>query len=345
MFYLWVFYYSTATTYPSEIIDFSPVTFTAKADSTFFYSIDNELKYSNQIDSASPTLFQGEISDFLVSPDDNKIAIVSNGLLLIVYGSRPAVQEVVPVGSIYKKPKPMGQRFFRDSNYQWSKDSKYLYLIKDTYYESKGSQLFSREGELWKFEIETGDLKLAIKPFPAFEYFQGQYPGVYFSTPTSDGDLQLRYFDGINAHDIDEPNARDISIEDLLLDKPESVFFSFSIHDYERAVLPTLETRLVTESNGPQDLVIRGRTYLSMSPGMGFKGPYYGSEMLRSVFLPGEKYFLFNVNCGNYRGQLLIDTDTEKYMTLPKETRVYLTKNTDTFRNYRITGAGIEPRA
>lgn len=101
--------------------------------------------------------------------------------------------------------------------------------------------------------------------------------------------------------------------------------------------------RLVAQKGSPQELVIRTKAFLSLTLGQGFKGPYYGSEMLRSVFLPGDRYFLFNVNCGNHRGQLLIDTTTGSYMPLPKDTRVYLTSNTNTFQDYRITGSGIEP--
>jgi hypothetical protein len=64
--------------------------------------------------------------------------------------------------------------------------------------------------------------------------------------------------------------------------------------------------------------------------------------MLRSVFLPGNRYFLFNVPyCGNYKGQLLIDTMTGGYQRLPRDCRVYLTLNTDTDPRYRITAAGI----
>jgi hypothetical protein len=47
---------------------------------------------------------------------------------------------------------------------------------------------------------------------------------------------------------------------------------------------------------------------------MWLKGHYYCNEMLRSVFLPGDRYFLFNLPyCGSYNGKLLIDAVTGKY--------------------------------
>jgi hypothetical protein len=331
-----------ATDVPSNIVKFSPAFFQAKADTSFFYSIGNELKYSDQIDPKAPTLMRGQIRNFLVSPDDKKIAVVSNGQLVVV-GAESIFRQVTAVDSIYREPKRTSGQFSRDDDFQWSKDSMALYLIRDEYYESKGSQLFSSKGELWKYDIEMDNLQLVLKPFQAFSYFFGLKCGIYFSTPTAIGDLQLRYFDGNSITDIDEPNASDIRPEKLARNFVESPFYSFSTNDYERVLRSSKSVSLVNGGNGePEKLVIRDKTYLSITQGKGFKGSYYCSEMLRSVFLPGDRYFLFNVPyCGNYKGQLLIDTLTGKYQRLPAESIVYLRFNTNTFPRYRVTGGGI----
>jgi hypothetical protein len=66
-------------------------------------------------------------------------------------------------------------------------------------------------------------------------------------------------------------------------------------------------------------------------------------EPLRSVFLPGHKFFLLNVPfCGNYKGQLLIEPESARYQKLPPNTVVFSTLNTLTFKGYRITAGGIE---
>ncbi|MFZ0286787.1 MAG: hypothetical protein WAL32_16290 [Terriglobales bacterium] len=340
---LWVavIVFFAATAVPSNIVDFSPTSFQAKADTKFFYSIGDVLKYSDQIDTQAPTLLRGKIWNFLVSPDNKKIAVVTNGQMVVVMESM--VRKVVPVDSIYTEPKPIGRQFFRDDDFQWSKDSRILYLVRDEYYESKGLQLFSSKGELWKYDIESGSLQLVLKPFRAFSYFVGLRSGVYFSTPTDRGDLQLQYFDGNSVMDVGVPNAKDIRPQDLARDFAESPFYSFSLVDYEKAMN---SVRLVADgSGGPQKLVIGGRSYLALTQGEGFKGPHYCSDMVRSVFLPGNRYYLFNVPyCGNYSGQLLIDTVTGMYQRLPADSVVYITLNTDTLPSYRITGGGIVVR-
>jgi hypothetical protein len=299
------------------------------------------LKYSDRIDPQAPTLMHAHINNFLVSPDNKKIAVVANGQLAVVTES--IVRQVTAVDSIYREPKPIGVQFVRDDDFQWSNNSKVIYLIRDEYYKSQGSQLFSSKGELWKYDIESGSLQLVLKPFQAYSYFFGLNSGIYFSTPTDRGDLQLRYFDGNSVTDIDGPNAGDIRPEKLARNFAESPFYSFSIIDYERAVRSSKAVDLVIDGNdGLQKLMIRDMSSLALTQGKDFKGPYHCSEMLRSVFLPGDRYFVFNVPyCGNYKGQLLIDTLTGKYMRLPADSVVYLTLNTDTYLRFRVTGGGI----
>lgn len=337
---LWVYLKATYT--PSDIVDFHPTNFQAKADTQFFYSIGDELKSSDELNPKAPTLLRGQIENFLVSPDKTKIAVVANGLLMMVGREDPVIRKVASVDSIYREPKPIGQHFFRDDDFQWSKDSKSLYLMKDEYYPSKGSQLFSIKGELWKYEIQSGNMQLVLRPFPASSYFFGRNSGIYFSVPTDSGDLQLKYFDGDRVRDIENPNASVIRAGRLSTNFVESPFFSFSIIDYQDIVLPAKGVSLVTDQQGGfQKLNIANKPYLTLTRGEGIKGSYYCSETLRSVFLPGDRYFLFNVYCGNYDGQLLIDTLTGTYQRLPHNTRVYLTLNTDTNTHYHITVGGL----
>jgi hypothetical protein len=325
----------------SKIVDFHPTNFEAKADTPFFYSIGDELKHSDELEPQAMTLLKGQIENFLVSPDGSMIAVVANGRLSIVTAENPAVREVAPVESIYREPKPMGQGFYRDDDFQWSRDSKTLYLIRDEYYDSKGSQLYSSKGELWKYDIHTGSMQLVLKSFPAFNYFFGLNEGLYFSVPTKDGDLQLKYFEGHGVKDVDKPNAWSIAPDHLSAKFAETPFFSFSLIDYQEKVLPAKGVELAIEGQF-EKLDIGNKPFLTLKEGRGIKGGYFCSETIRSVFLPGDRYFLFNLPyCENFNGQLLIDTRTGQYRTLPQGTRVYLTDNTLTNSHYRITGSGM----
>jgi len=322
----------------SSIVDFSPASFVAKAAAKFFYSIDNELKCSDQIDPHAPTLMRGPITNFLVSPDGNKIAVVVRKKLLIV-GADSVLGEVAEVDSIDRRFKPIGRHFFRDDGFQWSRDAKSLYLIGDEYYHSKGLQLFSVKGELWRYDLDSRSLHLMLKPFAAYSYFFGLNSGIYYSEPTDRGELQLKFFNGRNSTNIGKPNPSDkFEFPDGSDEEP---FYSFSINDYEKA-LPLLNVRLV-HRDGLESLLINDKKYLSVTQGKGWDGYYYCTELLRSVFLPGDRFFLLNVPfCGNYNGQVLFELESGRYQQLPPNTVVFSTLNTMTFNRYRVTAGGIE---
>lgn len=329
---------------PSNIVAFHPAPFKATAAGRFFYSIGDELKYSDDIEENARTLLRGKIENSLVSPDNTKMAVVMNGALVIVDVSKPSVNTITKVGSIYRELKPIGQSFFRDQDFQWSRNSQSLYVIKDEYYASKGSQLFSEKGELWKYELSNGSLHLVLKPFRACSYFFGLKTGIYFSEPNGLGNLQLKYFDGNTVINVGAPDGnKEIPDGDLPLQISGSPFFSFSDFDYWMRILPNKGATLsMQQSRMLEDLQVNGKPYLQITEGQNFKGPYYCASAQGSAFLPGDRYLLFNFACSNYRGQLLIDALTGAYMTLPDDSRVYVSSNTENYRRYRVTSEGIE---
>jgi hypothetical protein len=342
-FVAYVWHYWNSKNVPSEIANFHPISFEAKADQRFFYSIGQDLRNSDEVDPHAPTLLRGEITNFLVSPDNSMIAVVANGFLTIV-GQEKLIRRAVPVDSIYTEPKPIGRSLFRDNEFQWSRDSKSLYLIKDEYYKSKGSQLFSDKGELWRFDIETGKLEIVLKPFPSENYFFGLHSGIYFSVPTETGDLQLRYFDGKRTVDIDTPQSTAIPPDALSPDFIESPFRSFDITEYKQKVLGKKGIKIeIDRASHRLKLRVKDKAPIELTEGHNFKGDYYCDKMLRSVFLPGDRYFLFNASyCGNFNGQLLIDSVNGSYEELPAGTRVYVTLNTETFPHFNVSCGGLD---
>lgn len=335
---------------PATIANFHPSEFAAKAQRPFFYSIGDQLKYSDEIDPKAATLLQGSVAHFLVSPDQSKIAVVANGELMVVDSDGSQIRVVTPVSSIYvglddNQRKPIGKQFFRDNDFQWTPDSQQLYLIKDQYYDdSSGSQLYSAKGELWRYSLKSGTLELVLKPFPAYTYFFGRNDAVYFSVPTAKGDLRLEYFDGRSVQDIGSVGVSSIQPWELAR-KDETPFFSFDSSDYWQAM--DRSKRVQMAPNPPSTsltLRVSGKTYLELTQGNGLKGPYYCGNLDNSEYLPGGRYLLLDFSyCGNYDGQLLLDTLNGGYEELPKNTRVYVKLNTESHPSYRISCGGISP--
>jgi hypothetical protein len=124
---------------------------------------------------------------------------------------------------------------------------------------------------------------------------------------------------------------------------PESPFYSFGILDYDKKVLSSkgIGIDMKTEP-GVMKLLAGNRTLVKVTQGEGWDGYYFCVDTLRSAFLPGDRFLLLNAPyCGNFNGQLLIDTQTGSYQMLPKDTRVYVTANTISYPHFNIGGGGI----
>jgi hypothetical protein len=133
--------------------------------------------------------------------------------------------------------KLIGQHYFRDTGFQWSRDAKSLYLMGDTYL--SGGQAFSKNGELWRYDLDTGKLQLVLKPFPVEQYFFGLNNGIYFWISMGPkGPTQLQYFDGKTISNIGDPGAAQISVDQLSTRFTEQPFYSFDDLAYMMHILP-----------------------------------------------------------------------------------------------------------
>ena len=326
----------------SVLVDFHPASFAVKASHPFFYSFGDELKYSDNFDPSSPTLYKGAITDFLVSPDGDKIAAVTKGELLII-SQAGGTFHVASVNSIYRDKPRIGTEFFRDQEFQWSEDSENLFLVHDKFYASVGSQLFSDFGELWKYNLASRAKELVLRPFPADEYFFGK-SGIYFSVPTAVGDLQLRFFDGKRTIDIGDSTIPHFA--DSIPNLPDNdIFYSFEDYDYlKTSAAPDPVRSSVDNALHTETYEVNGHTLFRVREGIGFKGPGYCGDSEKKRYTPGYGYALLDQEyCGGYSGEVLVDVKTGAYEALPAGTRLFVTINTFEYRSFRVTGGGIVP--
>lgn len=317
--------YIFATSRSPKIVDFNPTTaFTAKADGPFFYAVDGKLKFGDTIDSAATTLLEGEMHHVVVAPDNKSALVVVNDTLFLVAADGSGSRSLTPVGSIYGQNKPVMVRFTRDDGFQWSRDSKRVYAIRDVYSSASGSPSFSEKGELWVVELATDKPARVLAPFRAHDYALGANDGVYFTEPTGDGDLMLKHFDGDTVRELGR-NQKDYQLAGV-----DTPFYSFRFDEYDNVVAArNVRLNRITDT---EQVIINDKVILTTTRGKDvFRGKYYCSTLRESAFLPGHRFFLLNPTCDNYSGSMLIDVTTGKYKTLPGKTRVYPVVNTDTY--------------
>lgn len=319
------------TTKAPHIADFNPSVLEGRASSGFFYSIDRNLKYGDRIDPRAGTLASGEIRSVLPAPDGRRALVVLDGNLVIA-DAAGGIEQIVAVDSTYRDKKPAGEPYFRDAGFQWSRDSKSVYLIKDHFIGAGPQPLYSPGGELWTYDLGTREMRMVLAPFPASRVFLDDKDGFYFHVPADDGDLALKHFDGAALRDVAEDEEDAIS---------RSAFHSFS--PIEFAAFRRKDRVAGVAREGRIDIEVDGSLAMSVIAGRNFKGPVVGLQLAAwNGFLPGDRYYLLNLQSKQTDGQLLLDLATREYMPLPARTRIYPLLNTDLFPSYRLTSSGID---
>lgn len=336
---------SHANSTPSAIVGYSPNEFAEKTEKPFFYSIGNELRFGDHIETNGRVLFKGPMRSVVPSPDSKWALVVSDDVLWVLGNDGSAPVRITKVEDI-RMGRASGQEFFRYAEIQWAENSSRFYLIKDETYNSKGSQLFSMHGELTEYDISTGQMRKVFAPFRAFRYFVAERAGVFFEEANDQGDVILKVRQGDTSAVVTEISPKDFRANDKTTLFSTIPFYSFSLNEYADEILRTKGMSLEVEGQGQGPrighLSINGRRIISVTEGSGLKGPYFGFQSIHSGFLPGERYFMLNLHTGTFNGQLLLDLETVQYKPLPKDTRVYRNINTQNFADWTITKRGVK---
>src|SRR5690606_20969302 len=166
--------------------------------------------------------------------------------LYLIDGPAAVTTKIVPVASLHPKQKPIGTAFFRDTGFQWSPDSQRFYLIKDEYYDTLGSQLFSKKGELYTYDIADHELVKVLAPFQGAKVAFGPNGRIIYAQPTPTGDLELKSFDGTKLQDVRLMNDRSLWIQGHAEPLHAPLFYTFRWTEYRHKVLEQkgVETRV-----------------------------------------------------------------------------------------------------
>jgi len=331
--------------YPPEIVNYSPTDFTVKSKIKFFYTIGNELRYGSLLSKAEPIIYSSDkaLTDAHVSPNSKFVAIVSNNELRVVSSDGHLNKFITNVRSSLKSSQmPIGERFFDAFRLQWSKDSSSIYILqKEVFKRQSSSYIGSKYRSLYQYNLTNEELREVVHPLPNSNYFFDNN-GTYYVVSTDVGNLILKYSTKLdNSTFVDMGSLQQIQTE-------KEVFYNFTIHDYERKLV--FEDKIKTKISDDREYItylINGKGALVAKKGAGLKGAYFGigiggSQGIRNAFTPDYKYFLLNVTSSQFSGQLLFDTESLKYKTLPQKTRIYQNVNTFTSENWLINQFGIQ---
>ena len=303
--------------------------------------INGSLDYSSQLVIDKP-LFEGKISNVLVSPNGFLAVVITDSALWLVSGYGSLKQKIGPTRSIFDSSTELGTHYFRNDTIQWSADSQQLYLLLNERYETAdgGAQLFSVKSDLILYDVTMRVLTQLVSPFKTNQFFLYKESEIYFYSVDINGDIFLF------KQRLDQANGSAELVEASSIDVSNgcAVFYNFSkIGD--NVPLQRIEGFSLKRSHSDSEIWVismNEQELMRIREGITIKGPWHGINLIRSSVLRDEKYLLVDVVSEMYEGVLLVDTETSTYMEIGKSAHVYQANNTCNTSEWRITNTGIE---
>ena len=320
------------------IVNYAPSKFIEKADSPFFYSIGKQLKYGPSIDEATPTLFKGKFFDgeftaVFPSPDNNKVALVSDKKLYIIQLGKPPR---LALDHVEGNPPGLMSAFWVPHylwpTVQWDSRSRYVYIAR--------AGLVKKS--LVRLDAENpAEIVEIVSDFRSLHYFLVGAGSVCFDYALENGDVVWKCSTDKGAFRAKSLNRTGIILENnsvLIGDR----FMSYTPNIYETDIWLAINGFVVRGINDNLDgLFARKKPeqpLLAIVTGTNIKGHRVdGILQYGGAVLPGGRYVLLNVWHHRFKGQLLLDSDTGEYRELPKDTRVYRNLNSNEFPDFNFS--------
>ncbi len=325
---LGVFFVKSHKDKRAELIDFKPTkSLKIKTSKPIFYYTDNKLYYSEngEINFSKP-IWNGYINSnkeigltVSVSPNSKYIAFNGNNSIIILNKNGNELANIKSVAKDMVDGRKSGK--FWNSNFQWSKDSKNLYLMNDrvwngNYSSSKNKTTLYRFSLNDKKKHKVIDLKEQSRNY----YLDVNQNNLYYTAYDSIGDSWLLKKVNLKTNKvIDSLESND----DLFLTTNDSIFVNFKLQiehylNEQKEIITQRKDSLcntVLVENKNKSLIFKGKCGYNA-----FKNWSYSYlEKNNAWFLPNDRFYLSFINSENYNGTVIIDTKNLTYKFYDKK--------------------------
>lgn len=330
---LGIFIFKTNENRPIELIEFKPTeNLTIQTSKPVFYYSERELFFSKNggLDLEKP-IFQGAVgerfydNDVFVSPNSKFIAFKSGKEIIVIDNNGKEIKNIRPVQNHILD----NDNAFWESEFQWSKNSENLFLMKH-------NKL--KEATLYSLSINTKELIeiCNLKEQAVHFYLSPNQKQLFYSTYANKGDRLFKKYDLVSKKVTDTIKRT----KDWKLITQDSIFINFKSNVKSKELSKhigqskndTLCNIYLTE-NGSETLIFKVKCGLDA-----FKGRKLGAlEHNKNIFLPNDRYFLTELYSKNKNGTIIIDTKTLEYKFYERDVKAYFSNTRTNFENVLFT--------
>lgn len=330
--------------YPPEVVNYSPVKFSAKASKPIYYAKEKTLFYSETgelFGSSDRKVFSGKFDKtyVFVSPDSRHVLINAEGTLYLISSTGEKTKIVDNVRYFEPDRKKIGMIFWRNDPIEWSPSATKVLLMKDVYHRAVGSQLFSDKASLYMYDLQTGALTEVLSSCPASDFYWSiDEKSIFYRVPTTGGHIKLEKYElatgnkelvGISSSNSKKPNAEIFVNFNRSFNHMGDRFIGYYLDINQQKMLrfnnqDKVGAMFVSENGSEKKLLEYRMGFIALK---GFYSDIF-TNLFISYFLPGGRYFVSEAyykisKDKDFSGKLIIDLETGQYMEVLDDVDIY----------------------
>lgn len=319
------------------------------ASKPLYYKIDDDLYYAadGKLTSTLKPIWKGDIEDAFIAPDGKYAVIYNKNKLLLIDNRGRSLFKIDYGTGLNEVAESRANGRFIASSVQWNQNSDSFLILQDKVWDENFSK--KNRSSIYRYGVADSSFKPFIDLNEEVDNnFALSTDGMklYYEFATSKGDLAFKKIDlktrkTLSQHFSDDSlRLKGINADSIYLNYHPNLFKQ---NRYDLGGVVTT-VGLGNDSTGLyyRDKDKKTACLLSGKNGYAsFKGIRF-DFFSGGYFLPGNRFFIADINAKNFAGQVVIDTQTLKIMKMKKPISFYFNINTNDCRDF-IFRYEIEP--
>jgi hypothetical protein len=322
------FFFRTNLDREPEIIKLNDTVFNFSSTKSFYFKVDKNLFYAQkgELSNDLKPIWKGQIEETFISPNSQYILIYFDKKLILINCKGQILFNIDNCTDQYAVDDRISGRFV-SMDVQWNKNSDFFLIAQDRVWDKNFSK--KNKSSIYKYSIKDNSFSSFIDLDDELQDDFCLSPNenyLYYQFATAKGDFAFKKVDIQNNKIISEFFRNDCYDSIFINYNDFKKYFDGNSYDIQR---------IITVANAPdgRGLYLKDKDttlcLMVFSEGYNaFKGLGYDC-FNNGYFLPGNKYFIANIDTKNFRGQLVIDTKTFQIMKLKKQTEFYFNINSN----------------
>lgn len=313
-----------------EITNATYSEFAFESNKPIFYSIDNNLYFHQKgaIKLNDSPILKLKIEEVYVSPNGNSAVIYSENKITLIDKEGNIITSIEDCTDLTPTEEDRKSGRFLGNNIQWDRDSKFFLIAQDRIWVKNRSK--KNRTSIYKVSTHSGQLELFLNLKDEYRgdfYLSKDNQYLYYKFATEEGSLAFKKISAQSGKILSEHHKQNGRKLDNVTN--DSIFINFrkykyafqgNSHDLKKIIVVASGELFLDDSKSTIKL-LEGKNGVRVLKGISY------DYLEDGYFLPGNRFFIADINAKNLKETIVIDTEIIKIMKTGKKINFYFNVN------------------